>query len=523
LNEAAKPPSVSENNKKIVKNTLALYFRQIITMAVALFTSRIILRALGVTDYGIYNVVGGVVAMLSFLTNSLAETTQRFLSVELGKGDFVKLKRIFANSLSLHIVFILMAVAVAETAGLWFLQNKLVIPPERANAAFWVYQFSVASFAVSVFFAPFEGVIRAREKFGFYAKMSLFDVFMKLVVVYLIVVLPYDKLAALSFMWLCVAVIGKIIVYIYCRGNFEECGIKLSWAKDCVRYLLGYNVYRMIDGVSRIIKVQGLNIVLNLYYGPVLNAAQGIANIVRANLYSFSYNATIATTPQIVMSYAQKDRQRFLSLVTKSSRLYFYLTLILTLPFILETDTALYIWLGNYPEYASVFTKLFLIEALLSALWEPLIQANSAVGKLRANTANMFACRLIVLIAAVVMGIKQLPPAYIYVTLLAAQVVSFSISLIIVWKYHLKFSLRRYLADVILPVSKTCLLAASLPAVSHYFFSKSMLSSCGVGIFTLAWSVTVVFYAGLNKNEKLMIINKLPASLRQIVFFTRER
>jgi len=498
--------SNTENNKIIAKNTLALYFRQIITMFVSLFTTRIILEQLGVEDFGIKNVVGGVVAMLSFLTSSLASTTQRFLSVEMGKGDFAKLKQIFSNSLSLHVIFIVLAVVLAQTVGLWFLQNKLVIPLERANAAFWVYQFSVISFVVAVFFAPFDGAIRAHEKFSFYAKLSIFDVVAKLIAVYLLVVLPFDKLVALSGLWLCVVVLGKLVLYIYCRRNFEECQIRFAWARESVRSLMGFGAYKMIDSFSTMVKHQGLNIILNLYYGPILNAAQGIASTVNNAFTQFYRDLLSAASPQMVMSYAQKNNARLLNLVTMSSRFCFYLILILTLPFILETDTALLFWLGNYPEYATVFTKLFLIDALFHTLWMPIFQSGHAVGKLRANTINLFVCRLITLVVAVLIGKNNLSPTYIYISLLVLQGFCFFINLIIVWKIQLNFSLRKYFIDVILPISKTTFFVVSLPVILHYFFSKSVFSSVIIGSFTVVWTAITIYFIGIDKNERFMIL-----------------
>jgi O-antigen/teichoic acid export membrane protein len=401
----------------------------------------------------------------------------------LGKNDFVKLKQVFANSLSLHVIFILVAIILAETLGLWFLKNKLVIPPERANAAFWVYQFAVMSFSISVFFSPFDGAIRAHEKFSFYAKMSIFDVVMKLVIVYLLVVLPYDKLTALSFLGLCVGIIGRIIVYVYCHKNFEECRIKLSWVKDCIRQLLGYNAYSTLGVISHLIRIQGLNIVLNLYYGPIMNAAQGIANTICTAVTQISSNAMLAAQPQIVMSYATNDRQRFWSLITKSSVLCFYLLLILTFPFILEIRTILYIWLGNYPEYASIFSQLFLLEGMFGALFSPIIIANSAIGKLRATTIIAVVGRLFMLIIAVFIGIKKLSPTYIYVLGIILIVITMIINTIIVLKIQLSFSLRKYCIDVLWPISKTSLYVVSMPIVAHYFFIKIDI------VFLCCWNV----------------------------------
>ena len=490
-------------------------------MAVSLFTSRIVLGQLGVVDFGIHNVVGGAVLMLSFLTSSLEQTTQRFLSVELGKSSYENLKRVFANSLSLHIVFIFLAVILAETIGLWFLKNKLVIPPERTSAAFWVYQFSVVSFSISAFFAPFNGAIRAHEKFNFYAKMNIFDAVMKLAVVYLLMVLPYDKLVVLSFVWLCVGIIGRIIIYIYCHKNFEECRIKFSWIKENVKPLLGYNTYTVIAATSYLIRFQVLNIMLNLYYGPIMNAAQGIANMVYGAVSSFGNHAMAAAQPQIVMSYAKEDKERLWSLIAKSSQLCFYLLLILGLPFILEINTALYIWLGNYPEYASIFAQLFLLEALQRVLTHPISAANAAVGKLRAVTLIEVGCRLLILLCAIFIGIYKLSPVYIYIFALILQGINFFVNLVIVLKMQLGFSLRKYFVEVTLPISKISLLAVSLPIVLHCFFSKSIISSCVVGFFTLIWSIIIVFYIGLSKKEKQMIANKLPSFFRKIIFLGR--
>jgi O-antigen/teichoic acid export membrane protein len=507
--ETEKLPSNSENNKKIVKNTLALYFRQILTMFVALFTSRIVLQTLGVDDYGLNNVVGGVVGMLAFLTASLSGTTQRFLNVEKGKNNRDGLKQIFANSLSLHLIFILFAAIFAETVGLWFLQNKLNIPEGRESAAFWVFQFSVVSFCLGVFFAPFDGAIKAHEKFSFYAKMSILDVAMRLVIAFSLIYLPYDKLIAWSLMGKCVLLVRNIVIYVYCHRNFEECRIRFSFSKNRLRQLLGYNFYAMINSVSAIMKGQGLNIVLNLYYGAALNAAQGIANTVKVSLASFSGNAMIATKPQIIMSYAQKNKQRFWSLMTNSSRFYFYLMLILALPFILEIDTALYIWLGNYPKHASSFAQIFLLDALINTLWSPIGHANAAVGRLRAATINLIICRSLVLLSAVLIGMNQLPAVYIYISYLILQAVCLFIYMIIVIKYMLKLSLRKYFVDVILPILKTLFFVVPLPIALHYFFSKTVTLSCIVGFFTFIWSVAMVFCIGLNKHERQMIISKL--------------
>ena len=508
--------TLSENNKKIIKNTLALYFRQIIILIVSLYTSRVILRTLGIEDYGINNVVGGIVAMLSFITSSLSATTQRFLSVELGKNDFIKLKQIFSNSLSLHLIYIFFTVIIAETAGIWFFKNKLVIPYERITAAYWVYQFSVISFVVSVFFTPFEGAIKAHEKFNFYAKLSILEVILKLAIVYLILYSRYDKLITYSFLLMCVVILNKIILFIYSYKYFEECRIRFTWFKDSIRPLLGYNIFTIINSISALIRYQGLNIVLNFYYGPILNAAHGIASQILATLTSFTNNAALAVQPQIIMSYTQNDKQRLWSLVEKSSRLFFYLFLFLSLPFILEIHTVLYIWLGDYPDYTPIFTRLFLLETITSVWIIPVIYANSAVGKLLPVTISNVISRLIILFCAIYIGYNNISPNYIYISVIVFQGIHLIICTIIILKHQLEFSLKKYFFDVFIPIIRTSFFVVSVPIVLHIFLSKSIFSSCLVLLATFFWSALIIFFIGLKSQEKLLILNRLRYFVRNI-------
>ena len=501
--------TINEKNKLIVKNTLALYFRQIIILFVSLYTSRIVLNTLGITDYGIHNVVSGVIGMLSFMTGSLSETTQRFLSVELGKNDINKLKHIFSNSLLLHVFFILITLILAETIGLWFLKHKLIIPDDRLYASYWVYQFSMVSFIISVFFAPFEGSLRAHENFSFYAKLSVIEAILKLLIAFLILYSSYDKLITYSFLLMCVILINKLILYIYCFKHFKECRIRFSLFKESIRPLLGYNIYMIINSIIAIIRHQGLNLVLNFYYGPALNAAQGIANQIYSTLSSFTNNAALATQPQIIMSYTQNDRQRLWSLIEKSSRLFFYLSLIISLPFILEIHTVLYIWLGNYPDYTPVFTRLFLVENLFHAFMIPIMFANTAVGRLMPVTISSFICRLFILLFAVYTGINGFSPTNIYISVIIFQGIHLIIFAIIVLKFMLFFPLRIYFKDVIFPIVKISIIVFSVPSVLHYFLSQSILSSCLIGIFSLIWSALMVFLIGLKTNEKIIILNKI--------------
>jgi O-antigen/teichoic acid export membrane protein len=271
---------------------------------------------------------------------------------------------------------------------------------------------------------------------------------------------------------------------------------------------------------SDLLKTNGINIVLNLYYGPVLNAAQGISSMVKNALNSFSMNAMAATQPQIVLSYTRNDMDRLWDLLLKSSKLYFFLTFIFVLPIIFETDTVLYIWLENYPDYTVIFIRLFLVDALLITLWNPIMYANAAIGRLRTFTIIIILHRLIIFTAAIIIGINNLSPVYIYIFYLIVQFICTLISLFYVFKFQLKFSLLSYFSNVILPILRTVILSLSVPLFIHYYFTKSFSVSVISGFVSFFWCLLAVFFAGLNKSERTVIVNKLPFPIKKLFKIT---
>lgn len=315
----------SENNKKIVKNTLALYFRQIITMVVALFTSRIVLQTLGVTDYGINNVVGGVVAMFGFISGTLMSITQRFISVELRKGgDLTVLRKIFSTSMILHVAAAVVVVILAETVGLWFLNNKLVIPAERMAAANWVYQFAVFGFVLTLLNAPLTALIIAHEDMHIYGYMGIFDVVARLVTVYLLVIVNADKLIFFALFGFTVTCIVWLFYAVYCRRKYQEAKFSFVYEKSLAKELGGFGGYVSVNNTIGILLMQGTNIILNIFFGPAVNAARGLANTVNTALLSFGNNFRVTLSPQITMSYAAKKLDTTWSLVERGTRMYYF-------------------------------------------------------------------------------------------------------------------------------------------------------------------------------------------------------
>lgn len=290
----------SDNNKRIAKNTLLLYFRMLITMLVSLYTSRVVLQTLGISDYGLYNVVGGVVTMFTFINGTLATGTQRFLTFELGANNKEKLHKVFNTAMALHELLALVLFLLVETVGLWFLYNKMNIEPGRMDAAFWVFQFSCITMLINVIQVPYISSIISHEKMDIYAYMSIFDVVMKLLIVFLIQVVDYDKLILYGFLYLIVNCISALIYNVYCRRLFEECKISRVFDKKIFKEMMNFSGWNIFGCASVTFQGEGVNILLNMFFGTVVNAARGIAFQVNAIVVQFVGNFQMAVNPQIV-------------------------------------------------------------------------------------------------------------------------------------------------------------------------------------------------------------------------------
>ena len=309
----------SANNKRIAKNTLLLYIRMLFLMAVSLYTSRVVLQALGVEDFGIYNVVGGVVAMFGFLNAAMSSSTQRYLTFELGRGDMSRLRTVFCTSVNIHALISLVIVLLAETIGLWFFYQKMIIPEERLNAAMWVYQFSVLSSVVMVMNVPYNASIVAHERMSAFAYISILEVLLKLLIVFLLQVVCWDRLAFYAFLVFLVQLGIRFIYGIYCRKHFKETAFRWLWDKVMFREMLSFAGWNLWGNCAGVAFTQGINLLLNMFFGPVVNAARGIAVQVQSAVQQFSLNFQTAVNPQITKSYAVQDYGYMHSLIFRSS------------------------------------------------------------------------------------------------------------------------------------------------------------------------------------------------------------
>lgn len=374
---------ISES-KRIAKNTGLLYFRMLLSMMVSLYTSRIILNALGVEDYGIYNAVCGVVGMLSFLNSSLNTATQRYMNVAMGKGDNAELQKVFSMSFWAFAIMAVIVVLVAETLGLYFFNTQMVIPESRVHTANWIYQFSLISFAINLLNLPCQATIIAHERMSIYAYLSISDVVMKLLMALLITKVSADSLWLYAFSIMMIGVINYFIYWIICKRIFQECRISLVWDKTIFAGLYSFSGWMLSGTVTHMFSTQGVNILINVYFGPVVNAARGVALQIQSAVGTFAGNFMTAVRPPIMKAYAQEDYKYMYDLTFTASRLLVFILLVFVLPIALNAYDVLYLWLGNVPEHSVLFCQLALFDLIITQSYNPIAYVNQATGNIKA-------------------------------------------------------------------------------------------------------------------------------------------
>lgn len=374
---------VSANNRRIAKNTLLLYFRMILNMLVALYTSRIVLNTLGVTDFGIYNVVGGVVSMFGFLNGLLSTTIQRYMTFELGKGNLNTFNKVFNISQIILGLLSLLIIILAETVGLWFLYNKLVIPVDRMEAALWVFQASIASTVIMLMSVPYNAVIIAHEKMSVFAYISIIEVCLKLGMVFFLFLFDMDKLVLYSFLMFIVQISIRMIYGVYCSRHFSGTRFRLLIDKSLIKEMLSFTGWNLFGNIAFLMYTQGVNILLNMFFGPLVNAARAVAVQAQGAISQFSTNFQMALNPQITKSYAIRDYSYMHKLINRSSKFTFLLLLFISLPIMIETHMVLFLWLGDVPAYSVAFLRIMIVTVIIDAVANPLMVAASATGDVK--------------------------------------------------------------------------------------------------------------------------------------------
>ena len=502
--------SQRENTKRIAKNTLMLYGRMLFSMLVSLYTSRVVLQALGVEDYGIYNVVGGVVAMFSMISSSLSSSVSRFLTFELGKGDTDGLKRVFSTSLSIQLVLAGIIVVLAETIGLWFLNTHMTIPANRLYAANWVFHASVLTFVINLLSVPFSASIVSHERMSAFAYIGILDVVLRLLIVLFIAYsgLGFDRLIVYALLLVGVVCIMQAIYWRYCTRHFLECQLKLSFDVDYWKEMSSFAGWNFIGCTAGLLKDQGVNILLNLFLGPIINAARGIANTVNNVLSSFAGNFMTALNPQITKSYAAGDYSYMFSLVERGSRFSYYILLLFALPMLFEADFVLTLWLKHYPAHTVNFVRLILLVTMCDILSNTLINLQNATGKIRNYQLAVGGMLLMNFpLSYICLKIGFQPESTLIVALIVAVACLFLRLLFL--RKMVGLSIRRYLHKVCGNVMCVTLAAAVLPTLLYLQMADGVLRFLLMCMLTALCSATAIYFIGCSRNERDFIKSRI--------------
>lgn len=498
----------SQNNKRIAKNTLLLYVRMLFMMLVSLYTSRVVLNTLGVEDFGIYNVVGGVIAMLGFLTGSLGAASSRFITYDLGLGDMNVLKRTFGNIITIHLLLAFIILLIGETVGLWFVMNKLQIPETRMNAAFWVYQFSIFSSMLSVISVPYNAAIIAHERMSAFAYITIIDAILKLLIVYLLVVIPYDKLIVYAILLFLVMSFDRIIYGLYCTRRFEETRVRLTFDKKQFREIFSFAVWTMNGNLAVIGYTQGINILLNMFFGPVVNAARGIAVQVQGVVQNFCNNFQMALNPQITKSYAQKDLEHMHTLLIVSSKFSFFLLLLISLPLMFEAPLVLKWWLGVVPEHTVAFLRLILCSSMIISLSNPVVISVHATGEIRKFQAIEGTILLsIVPIAYLLLKFFDIRPEYVFCVHIIVEIITQYVRVKVAFPM-ISMKMKRYYRNVVVPIVLVTLTSPIIPLIVLFNIKQSVSAFFMVCIISVLCTLFSIFIIGCNKSERAIIIAK---------------
>lgn len=495
------------NNKRIARNTLLLYVRMGVSMLVSLYTARIVLGTLGEVDYGVFNVVTGCVAIFAFLNGALSGSTSRFLTFELGRGDHEQLKRTFSATIFIHLALAIAIVILSETVGLWLLMNKLVIPVERMAAAHWAYQIGIISMAISIIQVPYGAVIIAHEKMDFYAYMSIFDVGARLLLAFLIQVIGGDKMIIWAIMNMIIGTLYATFYIIYCKNQFIETrNIKFQKDKPLYKQLFSYSWWDLIGNISGMLQGQGINILLNMFFGPIMNTARAISYQVQGALTQFANNFMLASRPQIIKLYAADKIDEMMRLVYLSSCMAFYLSFVLTLPLCLELRYVLNLWLGEYPAETIPFTMLILVNSLIVNIKSSRVAAIHATGhiKLTNITVGVILCSIFPI--AYVLLRMGLNATSVFVAMIAVTFIAEVVAVFVLRKY-VKFSVAQYWIQVY----GRCALVAACSYLPVYAVHSSMEEGFVRLIAVCATSVVVVgaaiYTVGINKTTRNTLNN----------------
>ena len=501
------------NNKRIAKNTLLLYVRMLFMMVIGLYTSRVILDKLGEVDFGIYNVVGGFVTMFAVISGAMTSATQRFLSFEIGKGKEGNVKGIFSTMVYIHLFLALVILFLGEVVGVWFLNAHMNFPVGRYEAANWVFQLSLLVFILNVINVPYNGALIAYEKMSAFAYFSIFDAIFKLAICYVITLTPFDKLIVYAALMALIQIALLLMYFFYCKNKFKECKFTGKFNKEYGRNVGSFVSWNLIGSLAGIAKEQGVNVVLNMFFGPAVNAARGLSVQVKTAVSNFAMGFFTAVRPQIVKSYAAGDTSRFTELIFNSGKFTFFLLWLICLPVMLRIDNILLFWLGNVPDWTAQFVIWILIFNLINCSFcDPMWQGIQAIGELKKYVAiGSFIYFLAFPITWIAFKFNG-SPLLAFQILVLVRICYFIITTLIFRKYSY-FSLYKYAQSVLSPVLKVVIVSLILSFLINEVMPYDFISTvivCLLTVFLVGFSIYIV---GLNLNERVLLLETIKKKL----------
>lgn len=508
---------MEKNDKRIVKNTLYLYIRMLVMMALSFFSTRIVLNILGVSDFGVNNVVGGFVSMFTLLNSILQTGTRRFLALNLAKENAFLLKRTFSTAFAIHCAIALLVVVLLETFGVWFLNTYLNIDPDRMRAANYVFQFSVVSLFLNITQTPFIAAVTAHEKFNIYAYLSIYDVLAKLSVLYILYVSPGDKLIAYAALIMGVNALTIMLYRFYCIRQFAECKFSLTVDKVLFRQMCSFSGWSTLGHLSAVLNQQGTTVLLNIFFNTAVNAARGLAGTVLSVIEQFVMGFITASVPQLTKYYGAGEQEKFKRLIFNVSQYTLFLMSIIAIPVLLEIDFVLQLWLGIVPDYTAVFIKITIITYLIKYSNIMIDQGLTAIGKVKELsliTAPIYLLNVPLVYLALKIGFE---PWSVYIVSMISVLAGFIVNLILLAKYA-DFPAGEYFVKIFMRNLVLVAISSILPLYLHFIMPSGAIRFCVVCSVSILVTVIVVFYGGLNREVQEAVKHKVIVTCEKICY-----
>ena len=497
------------STRRVAKNTIVLYLRTLLIMLVSIYTGRVVLDKLGVSDYGVYNVVGGVVGLIGFVNGALGTATRRYLNVAMGHNDAHEMQRAFSMSIYCYALVAIISLLLAETFGLWFVCNKLNIPDGRMGAAVFMYQCTVIMFIIGILTVPYHSDLIAHERMDMYAYFSIIDVVLKLVVVYLLAIIDYDKLKVYGVLITLSSVFSTSLFVTYCRLKFSECRLIRTWDKEMFRGIFSFSGWMIIGTTSNVLSSQGINMLINIFFSPIYNAARGVAMTVYGAVNTLAGNFLVAVQPQIVQSYAAEDVNRSLKLVFSSSKLSAFLTFLLAIPIMIDADYILDLWLVEVPPFSALFVALIIFDSVITMSYGPIFNIAQAANKIR--NYELTVSIGFVLIFGITWFLFKLnfPVYWAFITPIIINTVGL-IARLAVLRHDVKFPARNYLLHVTLPILIVGIIAWLASFACTKVFPATSIPNLIAHIFiSVLITFTIIWFIGCNSEEKYVIASSI--------------